>query len=913
LIKQLIFLTVAAFITVSTAAAVTVSANDSWLPETPAAPVGTPGDSPGEVNELLKTIRGPFRPAICQYNGNKLLSATPFAGGKASVKGAEWRCEVKPAVNPADPAGKPDPSNLTITFTLVAGEAKSAGVAVAFDFNNWTTDNYILVPAVLYGGNRFRVYPVRYPPYIHNAADRPLDMPVTTTDIPHLKPDGAHAKVEMMTGNAATPMMSFFNPAAKRAFILLTEQGTRFGNNGLFVEEDAAGRQMTFAVAAPCVRTQRYIMCGHAGSGDRGADFKPGDEVTLKFKLFNIACADLPAFYDQVFTVRKALSGANRYACVTPYSAAADLIVNHFDQDKWFDDGQWAHYCNSRGNNSPFHSQIGWNGVPIYSYPASLLDTPLRRERVGKSLDFLVQAQGKTGLFYAMLHKGNVVGDWGGRSVTMTRRTADVVTFGVKQLELLKKRGQPVKPEWEAAVRKGADALVKVWNDYGQFGQFIDADTGTMQINGSTAGIACAGALALASHYFKNPGYLTVAEASGKLYYERDFAKGYAGGGAAEILQSPDSEAPWDGGEAYMALYDVTGNPQWLECAKLATAHLATWMVSYDYQFPEGSAMGQAGTHAAGSIFASSQNNHSAPGLYILSGDFLLKLFRATGDRRVAELYRDTAHNVIQYVGAPHNPLRTQSGYVTERVQLSDWEGGNIGHVDYRDSNMAWEILAALTCLENPGIYLRTDDDTFLVLDHVEARVVKRGADGVTLEITNPTQYDAKVSLLAESAAQARQPLAVTACLAWPKVEIKAGETKQVTVSPDGKVTGASVTGAAVRQPQPGDADYPTPIPSARHAQKVQEVKSREYGLVLVGDSITQTLHNFGGKDAPMTGRVWNRDYAPHRAINLGHNGNRTENILWYLQNGEFRYSMRSRISCPLRKPSSTGTTPCTC
>jgi hypothetical protein len=212
-------------------------------------------------------------------------------------------------------------------------------------------------------------------------------------------------------------------------------------------------------------------------------------------------------------------------------------------------------------------------------------------------------------------------------------------------------------------------------------------------------------------------------------------------------------------------------------------------MVSYDYAFPAGSAMQRAGTHAAGSIFASSQNNHAAPGLYVLSGDCLLKLLRATGDKRYAEMYKDTAHNVVQYVGASHNPLRRENGYVTERVQLSDWEGNNVGHVDNSDSNMAWEVLAALTCLENPGIYLRTDDDTFLVLDHVEAKIVKRDATGVRLTVTNPTQCPARVTILAESAAQSKQPLGYTAYLRWPRIGLAAGQTGTWRVDAKGELT----------------------------------------------------------------------------------------------------------------------------
>ena len=117
-------------------------------------------------------------------------------------------------------------------------------------------------------------------------------MPVTTTNILHLNSDGSHTKVEMNSGNVATPMLSFFNPKKKRGFILLAEQGRRFGNNGLFVEEDAGPRasrkQMTFVVSAPGVREQRYVMCGRAQSGITGRNGRQGTKLPSgsRFTIF---------------------------------------------------------------------------------------------------------------------------------------------------------------------------------------------------------------------------------------------------------------------------------------------------------------------------------------------------------------------------------------------------------------------------------------------------------------------------------------------------------------------------------------------------------------------------------------------------------------------------------------------------
>ena len=770
----------------------------TWLPAGKAVKCGAdPVTAP--VDAFIRNLGGNFRPLACWYRDNRLIASRAFNKGKAETTGAKWSCnlETRPA------KGDKTALDLKLTARLLEGTAASAGIAAAFDFTGWTTDNYILAPAQIYGGNRFRIYGIGYPPYIQNEKDRPLDMPVTTTNILHLNPDGSAARIEMNTGNVATPMLSFFNPKEKRGFILLAEQGTRFGNNGLFIQEDAgpatAEKRLTFVVSAPGVREQRYTMCGRGGTGDRGADWKAGDELTLRFKLYNFPCPDMAAFYAKIFDVRKALSDANTFSCVTPYSACADLILEHHNRNKWFENDQFGYYTNRPGSTLGYHNQVGWNGVPIFSLPSLIAETPERLRRVSLSIDsMIVKTQGKTGLYYAMGDgRGKFFGDTHATmaqrpAISMTRRSMDVLYFGIRTLELLKQRGHAdmVKPEWEKSFRACADGLVKVWQDYGQFGQFIDVETGKMDTNGSTAGCAAGAGLALAAKYFKEPKYLEVAEAATRMYHERDFLKGYAGGGAAEILQSPDSEAPWDMVESCIALYEITGKPEWLERAKFATHTLATWMVSYDYKFPPNSGMGKAGIHAAGSIFASSQNNHSAPGYYILSGDMLLKLFRATGDPRYAEMYKDQSHNVVQYVGAPHNPLGKPNGYVTERVQLSDWEGGDIGSINHGDSNMAWELLAVLTCLENPGIYLHTDDDTLLVMDHVEAQIIGKSwwKGTKTLQIKNPTAYDATVSILAESAKQAKTPLGWGAHDKWPKVNVKAGKTITVQIGQDGKI-----------------------------------------------------------------------------------------------------------------------------
>jgi len=107
------------------------------------------------------------------------------------------------------------------------------------------------------------------------------------------------------------------------------------------------------------------------------------------------------------------------------------------------------------------------------------------------------------------------------------------------------------------------------------------------------------------------------------------------------------------------------------------------------------------------------------------------------------------------------------------------------------------------------------------------------------------------------------------------------------------------VLGAEIKNdnqiPRLGDADFPRPSPSARHDQKVKEVRSKNYDVVMVGDSITHTLGELGGKYEPMK-KVWNKHFLPLNTINLGYNGYRTEQILWNLQNGELEFKKSPKV-----------------
>ena len=206
----------------------------------------------------------------------------------------------------------------------------------------------------------------------------------------------------------------------------------------------------------------------------------------------------------------------------------------------------------------------------------------------------------------------------------------------------------------------------------------------------------------------------------------------------------------------------------------------ATWTLTYDYQFPVNSIISKLGGHVAGAVWASTQNKHAAPGVCTMSADHLFKIYRATGDRRYADLLRDINHTHAEVMETPGRPTTGMGpGSSMERIQTTDADGKGAVGVILHTSNGWTEGNGMLMGIEIPGIYLRTDKDEMYVFDHVEAKVVKRDKSGITLEITNPTRFDASVSIFAEASKEAKKPLGYHNFLGWKKVDIKSGETVQ--------------------------------------------------------------------------------------------------------------------------------------
>ena len=237
--------------------------------------------------------------------------------------------------------------------------------------------------------------------------------------------------------------------------------------------------------------------------------------------------------------------------------------------------------------------------------------------------------------------------------MALVRRTAETLTFLVKQIALLERRpelrGGGASEHWPEAARRAAEALAKLWERNKQLGQFVDIESGELIVGGSTSGGLAPAGLALAAAQLKEPRYLQVARAIGEHYYDRFVRVGLTCGGPGDVLQAPDSQSAAALLDSFVTLYEATRDRVWIDRARAASHLLGSWVIARDAP-GAGSGCGGSGVRATGAVFWSAGSGHGSPGYVLSSGDALLRLYRATGDVTLLELLRDTVHNLAQYL-----------------------------------------------------------------------------------------------------------------------------------------------------------------------------------------------------------------------------------------------------------------------
>ena len=571
--------------------------------------------------------------------------------------------------------GVSESGRVTVEEGAVAYEQTTdapARFSLVFDFPKWEPDTWVFMPSCAYNGNRDarRQFFDRYPPYVLGR-DAGLEPERVQSQVPALEPDGS-GEIEVTSGDMATPCAGFFFPKARRGVLVFTEQEVGGTNLGFTV------RAGSLRIDYPANRSSAYRGIGKPVSHpDRPLALAKGTKLRSRFRTIDFEAADVSAFLERFFRERKCLLSDAR-------------APNGYTKELWeTTEKAWNEHCWVDG---AYRQEIrkwvpGWTGGPNSVYPLYRFGNAQTRERCRQTLDFMMRHQAKSGFFYGRVIKDEDVVDepyCGPRDEPnrhLVRRSADALYFLIRC-----GRQMGWTDAWKAGARRCADAFVRTWRKYGQFGLWVDVEDGRILVGRSTSCALASAALYEAWKEFGDPAYREVALASCADYCSRDLDRGVTYGGPGDIIFAPDSESAFALLESCVVLAEETKDPQWLRRARQAAALCSTWVVSYRYRFPPTCTFAKLGVNTVGSVFASVQNKHAAPGICTASGDSLLRLYRLTGDAAYLELCKDIAFFLPQAVSRAERPIVAGNGrvlppgFVSERVNMSDWEGfRNIG------------------------------------------------------------------------------------------------------------------------------------------------------------------------------------------------------------------------------------------
>lgn len=711
---------------------------------------------------------------VLYYDGIKVEKQQDllFRNGHASIpiNNAEWGCDRT--------GGGASGSETVFAFHLERGQADKAGVAVNFSFDDWSADNYVIVPSAVYNGNRFDVLKYGYPP-LFKSKDYNKDLPITITDVPRLNKYNGESRLDLNTGDMSTPAVGIYFHKTGKGIWIIAEQATELGNSGFIFRENESRNKAEFTIAAPCVREKYYSMTNLSPGHETGVDLRQGDKVTIRYKLFTYSNLSSPKDLNDKFPAIRKSYGASAYVNRLPFSKAFELMERQ--EGEWWSEKDSMYTLG--GDSWNLKWQLGWVGGLMVTLPMSEAGGDSSVGRAFRNYQRIItESQAGSGFYYGCGNGKAWCSDcfWNPHpdNLLLLRKNADALYFIYKYCFSQKTRDPQwqMPAAWKEPLNKLSEAFVRLWNENHQFGQFVDINTGEIKVGGSNSAVAAISGLALASKYENKPQWLRVAKEAARYYYNHFTVKGVSCGGPGEILQNNDAESAFATLESFVTLYEVTREKEWLKYAEDAAAFCSTWMVSYDYRFPENTLFGGLDMKTTGAVWASTQNKHGGPGICTASGDCLFKLYRATGNKLYLNMARDVAHNIMQYISRADRPIKDQRvGWINERVNLSDWEGkDNIGNVFH--GNTWAQVSAMLTVAQIPGIYINTFKKELVVFDHVEAAL-----KGDSIVIKNPTAFDANIRVFIDKDPSSVYPQGfISTC---PTVFVPSGGTKTVALA----------------------------------------------------------------------------------------------------------------------------------
>jgi hypothetical protein len=725
------------------------------------------------------------------YNHN-VVSAVQLSVNKTTTRlkyrGSEWMIKFDRLVYDA---GK-GVWNVQMSAEVVQGALSDAVVGIAFRMQNWDVKDYLLMPAAAYNGNRFESRRIAYSPKLLDPKDIGPDKGIIISDVPRLNINEGPSQISLRCGDLAAPFVGIHHNKYKKGFLFYFKPQNNWGDHGIVFQENRSRNEALLTLTTPVLRRgyQYRIADNQYDSKDLPANFKKGDRIEFEFQLTNFQAAQIQDLFDKSFELRYPEFLNTALPAVHPFSSVFQVLEKKFNEQNFVP--EFGYYSVGMRETYTQDWAIGWTGGMITTYPLYFAGADSTKKNVIRNFNWLFpKGIAPSGFFWETGEKGTI---WYGgdqrkfhtKEWHIIRRSADALYFILKQLFHFQREKVAINAEWEKGLKSVADAFVRLWDTHGQMGQFVNSITGKIVVGGSTSAAIAPAALLYAYKYFGDENYRRVALQSAEYFYQNYIQKGITCGGPGDALQNPDSESSYSMLESFMVLYEQTGDAKWLQRSREMAHQFATWVMPYNYVFPNNSLFGRMNFKTVGTVWANTQNKHSATGICTHSGSALLRLFRYTGDMRYARLLQEIARAIPQYLSHPDKPIGAMKiGWISERVNTTDWLEG-IGEMAYMTT---WaETAMMLTKLEVPGLYLHPEKAIAIAFDNIECKIVSADADALVIELSNPTKQHARITYFIDGNADDADFYGNFNRPNGPVLSLAAGEVRRIKLDRRSKV-----------------------------------------------------------------------------------------------------------------------------
>ena len=143
----------------------------------------------------------------------------------------------------------------------------------------------------------------------------------------------------------------------------------------------------------PGVRERAAAFGGFHQSGDRGGNWKPGDSLSVKCRLYAFTAKDIPDFLHHFMVVRKAITGPNRPRNLVPMSKLHNTIVPRF-KARWMTVPAGCYYAVENGPDF----QLGWVSGFMQTPMLAIDDAAERRAWANRWISWLENSKARAAI-----------------------------------------------------------------------------------------------------------------------------------------------------------------------------------------------------------------------------------------------------------------------------------------------------------------------------------------------------------------------------------------------------------------------------------------------------------------------------------------------------------------------------------